>query len=308
MYTETEKQTKAIYVEQHKAYIRDRSIFDRFYAMARQESTFGLPEGYLKGKRVADIGCGNSAYFEKALFDNGCEHIACLDIGEEWIPELTAALDAVEVPREAYSTVAGSATNLPFDDDSFDVTFSNGVIMHLADKDEAARAMREMARVTKSGGLLYVYVAISTGIVDKYILPAMRAAYRDMPELRQFIDTLDVATLHEATDGIVQTAQEHDPEIAPALASAFGMLTLDTITFWQNVLQVPVQLGNELSEAWGREQFEQLGFVDIRRVPSVYWKRNDARKFLAPLHYNTANPVANLLYGDGHIKMIARKA
>ena len=307
-FTEIEKKTKALYVEQHKAYIRDKSIFDRFYNMARKEETYGLPEGYLKGKRVADIGCGNSAYFEKALYDNGCEHITCLDIGEDWIPELTSALDVVEVPRDAYSTVSGSATALPFDDEQFDVTFSNGVIMHLNGIEEAERAMSEMARVTKKGGLLYVYVAISTGIVDKYILPAMRDAYREVPELQKFIDTLTPEKLHAATDGLVDTAREHDPEIAAPLKSAFDSLTLDTITFWQNVLQVPVQLGNDLSEQWGREQFEKLGFVNVKRIPSVYWKRNDMRRYLVPAHYNTDNPVANLLYGDGHIKLIGEKA
>ena len=307
-FTEIEKKTKALYVEQHKAYARDLTIFDRFYAVASKPSTYGVEDGFFTGKHIVDIGCGNTAYFQKAMFDLGAGHMTCLDIGEDWMPELQGALDRLGVPRDFYTMVSGSATRLPFEDSSFDFVASNGVIMHLNGTDEAERAFDEMARVTRQGGSLYAYTGLSTGILDNYVLPAMRQAYREEPEFQAFIDTLTPERLQQATSGIVETTRDNDPEITDAMAAALGLMTLDTITFWQNVLQVPVQQGTKLTKQWAYDQFAKHGFSNVRRTPSVYWRRNDARRFLAPLHYDTSNPVARLLYGDGHIKLIGEKA
>lgn len=306
-FTEIEKKTKALYIKQHRAYMLDPTIFDRFYAIASKESTYGVPEGFFCGKHVIDIGCGNTAYFQKAMHDLGAAHITCLDIGDDWKVELEGALDTLGVARDFYTMVAGSATDLPFDDNSFDFVASNGVIMHLSGVDVAERAFDEMARVTKPGGTLYAYTGLSTGIVDNYVLPAMRAAYQEQPAFKEFIDTLTPEKLTDSLASVVETTTEHDPEIAPAMQAALALLTLDTITFWQNVLQVPVQQGTKLDRAWAEAQFAKHGFVDVRRTPSTYWKRNDARRFLAPLHYNTANPVSQLLYGDGHLKFVGVK-
>lgn len=306
-FTEIEKKTKALYIKQHRAYMLDPTIFDRFYAIASQESTYGVPEGFFRGKTIVDIGCGNTAYFQKAMYDLGAAHVTCLDIGEDWKPELEGALDTLEVPQDFYTMIAGTATDLPFDDDSFDFVASNGVIMHLSGVEVAERAFDEMARVTKPGGALYVYTGLSTGIVDNYVLPAMRAAYLEQPKFKEFIDTLTPDRLTQSLASIVETTNQHDPEIGPAMQAALALLTLDTITFWQNVLQVPVQQGTKLDRAWAEAQFAKHGFVDVRRTPSTYWPRNDARRFLAPFHYNTANPVSQLLYGDGHLKFVGVK-
>jgi hypothetical protein len=85
------------------------------------------------------------------------------------------------------------------------------------------------------------------------------------------------------------------------------LITLDTVTFWQNMLQVPMQIGPILSEEWGRQQFKKYGLVEVRRPPGTYWVRNDFRKFLAPIHYRLDRKLAKLFYGNGHVKLIGRR-
>ncbi|MCA9713008.1 MAG: class I SAM-dependent methyltransferase, partial [Myxococcales bacterium] len=51
--------------------------------------------------------------------------------------------------RRGLEVTEGSATELPFADASFDVTYSFKVLAHVADID---RALAEMARVTRPGG------------------------------------------------------------------------------------------------------------------------------------------------------------
>jgi hypothetical protein len=85
------------------------------------------------------------------------------------------------------------------------------------------------------------------------------------------------------------------------------LITLDTTTFWQNMLQVPVQQGPLLSEDWGRAEMEKNGLINIRRPKGSYWIRNDFRRFLAPFHYSLQSPIAKLFYGNGHVKLMAEK-
>jgi SAM-dependent methyltransferase len=301
-FTETEERTKAIYIEQHKAYVRDPSIFERFYRVASDPSSYGLEGEYFRGKTVIDVGCGNTAYFQKAMFDLGATHVTCVDIGTGWMPELQSALDGLGVPRSFYTMVSGSAVSLPFPDASFDFVASNGVLMHLESVDAAERAFAEHSRIC--AGTFYLYVGLGRGIVDTHLLPAVRQAYRDNKDLRDYVDGLTPERLQRDLSDIVTVAKEHDSAIAPALAKAIGLLTLDTITFWQNVVQVPSQLGLDLTEEWARDQYARHGFGGVRRTPSVYWPRNDIRRFIAPFHFAAGNPVADLLYGGGHVKMI----
>ena len=151
----------------------------------------------------------------------------------------------------------GSATALPFPDASFDMVTSNGVWMHLESVELADQAFREHARVTKPGGSLYAYVELSQGIMDRFLLPAWRQAYQEVPEFRAIIDGLTPERMKEYTARYLQTLLEHDPTVdIAAIGSLLSLFTLDTATFFQNVLQVPRQLGQHLGEAWARAHFE----------------------------------------------------
>ena len=307
-YSPVEERARQVYVEQHKAYLRDRSIFDRFYNVAVEPSSYGVGPEFFRGKTIVDVGSGNTAYFQKAMVDLGAAHITCLDIGEDWIPELTAALDAVGVPRDKYSCVPGTATALPFPDASFDVVASNGVWMHMGSVELADQAFREHARVTKSGGSLYAYVGSTQSIMDRYLLPAWRQAYQEVPEFRAIIDGLTPERMKNYGARYLQTLAAHDPTVdIAAVGSLLSLFTLDTVTFFQNALQAPTQLGPQLSEAWARTHYEALGFTNVRRVGDRYWRRNDIRKFAAPLHFDHEHPIGRVIYGDGHVKMMGEK-
>ena len=54
--------------------------------------------------------------------------------------------------------VHADATNLPFDDNSFDATMSIAVIHHLSSTERRAKALSEMTRVTRRGGKLLIEV------------------------------------------------------------------------------------------------------------------------------------------------------
>ena len=88
-------------------------------------------------KKVIDIGCGfgrNKSLVELA--------------GGEWT--------GVEPFEGGANTVVGDAENLPFDDAIFDVAIMDAVLEHIPD---VGKAISEVARVLKPGGVFIGYVA-----------------------------------------------------------------------------------------------------------------------------------------------------
>ncbi len=309
-YSTIEKKTKEIYIEQHKNYLKDSSIFKRHLESAQDLDTYDMPAEFFKGKSVLDAGCGNSGYFQVAMYNLGVKHVTCLDIGEDWKPELAKILNQHNIPVDFCNYVSGSTTDLPFANESFDFVASNGVLMHLETVEMAELAINELSRVTRKGGVVYSHIGIDKpGIVDRYIVKALRLAYIEDEEFKQFVDTLDPEGLKSEILEIYKSCAAYDPRLLD-LQDEFvsSLFTLDTTTFWQNMLQVPIQQGPLLSEDWGMSAMSNSGLINIRRPKGTYWIRNDFRRFLAPIHYSAFSPIAKLFYGNGHVKLIAEKA
>jgi ubiquinone/menaquinone biosynthesis C-methylase UbiE len=307
--SDIERRTKDIYIEQHKNFTKDERIFERFLTVALDPTTYDLPADWFKGKTVLDAGCGNTGYIQVAMHRLGAKKITCLDLGEDWIPELKKVTEKFSVPTEQIEFVAGSTNELPFDDNSFDLVISNGVIMHLESVTLAETALAELSRVAAPGGQVYVYTGIDRpGIVDRYLVPALRQAYVEDEEFRSFVDNIDCADVVGQLRDCYETALKFDRNLSPVFSDAIGSLfTLDTATFIQNLLQVPVQQAPKLSEAWAIDRMSKLGLRNIRRVKERYWQRNDYRRFLAPIHYRLDLSIPKILYGNGHVKIVAEK-
>jgi len=307
-YSDTEIKTKQIYIEQHKNYRRDKSIFQRHLNSAVDLATYDVDSDYFLGKHILDAGCGNTGYFQVAMFRLGARHVTCLDIGDDWKYEMEKVLMDNEIPKEFCDFVDGSTTDLPFPEGSFDFVASNGVIMHLETVEMAKLAISELSRVVRRGGGVYSHIGIDKpGIVDRYIVKSLRQAYKEDEEFKSFIDNITPEGVNNEISSIYKNCEEYDGRLDGAICLLATLITLDTTTFWQNMLQVPVQHGPLLSEDWGRYEMERCGLINIRRPKGSYWIRNDFRRFLAPFHFSLESPLAKLFYGNGHVKLIAEK-
>lgn len=96
------------------------------------------------GDSVLDVGCGTGIDYP-AFIDLGMEYIG-VDITPKFITRFK------ELHPEADVRLA-SSLNLPFEDESFDVVYSGGVIQHMH-PDEYPEAIREMWRICKKGLIL----------------------------------------------------------------------------------------------------------------------------------------------------------
>jgi SAM-dependent methyltransferase len=110
------------------------------------------------GDRVLDLGCGGGRHAYEA-YRRGADVIACDTSTSELatVTTMTAAMrTAGEVTGPAQAQpVAGDGTALPFGSDVFDRVVAAEVLEHIPDDQ---RALAEIARVLRPGGLLAVTV------------------------------------------------------------------------------------------------------------------------------------------------------
>lgn len=119
-------------------------------AMHIKEQVQGfVAEQHLNRKRVLDVGAGQG-YLQ--------------DVVEDY-----TGLDISPTARRFFHKpfVLGSATAMPFPDDQFDAVWSIWVLEHIPNPEQA---LREMRRVVKDGGFIYLYPAwyCTTWAADGY--------------------------------------------------------------------------------------------------------------------------------------------
>jgi SAM-dependent methyltransferase len=110
------------------------------------------------GDRVLDVGAGNGRHAYEA-YRRGARVVA-FDLDREELAAVAGMCGAMraegQVPPAAGSAaVSGDATVLPFADNSFDKVIAAEVFEHILDDQ---RAMNEVARVLRPGGVLAVTV------------------------------------------------------------------------------------------------------------------------------------------------------
>jgi SAM-dependent methyltransferase len=116
----------------------------RHYASKRTEFIFAkCPIG-----RVLDVGCGTGVLALR-LAELGYSVVG-LDPSE-------GMLNVMRRRAPAIPAVQGSGTNLPFDDEEFDLTLSVATLHHIADPAAVRSTLLEMARVTRVGGHVLVW-------------------------------------------------------------------------------------------------------------------------------------------------------
>jgi SAM-dependent methyltransferase len=127
-------------IEKLKAFY-DREYREGRYAYVEKPEEHGfypilknfIEQYQLQQKKCLEVGCG------RGIFQNVVDNYVGVDISES-VREL--------IYKPFYRCCA---TNLPFEDNSFDAIWTNAVLEHVP---EPEKAMQQMRRVLKNGGLL----------------------------------------------------------------------------------------------------------------------------------------------------------
>jgi len=100
--------------------------------------------GNFRGKNVLDVGCGKGR-FSKWMIDNGAQ-VTGIELSNSLLQE------AQKISGGNF--LKGSATNLNFQDETFDIVLCIEVLQHVPD---TQRAVSEMCRVLKKGGRILIF-------------------------------------------------------------------------------------------------------------------------------------------------------
>jgi ubiquinone/menaquinone biosynthesis C-methylase UbiE len=153
--------------------------YDRFmgrYAQPLAMQFADLAE-VVAGQRVLDVGCGPGALTAELVKRAGAGRVAAVDPSAGFVTATRARLPGVDV-RSAV------AESLPFEDDVFDASLAQLVVHFMTDP---VAGLREMARVTRPGGLLAACVWDHAG--GRGPLSAFwRAAHEVDPQVRDESD------------------------------------------------------------------------------------------------------------------------
>jgi len=147
--------------------VDDLAPIDEFHTRGRA-STLELAEivNLKNNDLILDVGCGLGGTARYLAEQYNC-HVSGIDLTEEyisvgkWLTELVGLSDQVELHQ-------GSALDIPFKNEKFDVVWTEHVQMNIADK---YRFYSEIARVLKPGGRL-LFHDIFRGLGEPPFYPA----------------------------------------------------------------------------------------------------------------------------------------
>lgn len=113
------------------------------YAEPLADAFVGLVDAR-PGQRALDVGCGPGAVTERLVDLLGAEAVAAVDPSPPFV-------EAAKVRCPGADVRQGVAEALPFDDDSVDLALAQLVVHFMFDP---VKGLREMARVTRPGGVV----------------------------------------------------------------------------------------------------------------------------------------------------------
>ena len=128
----------------------DLAPVDEFHG-GQRPATVRLAElvGFTGSERVLDVGSGLGGPSRYLAWHYGCR-VSGVDLTAEFV-RIAEMLTRLTRLAEKADFRQGNALELPFEDRSFDIVWSQNAAMNIADRD---RLYREMGRVLKPGGKL----------------------------------------------------------------------------------------------------------------------------------------------------------
>ena len=109
---------------------------------------------------ILDIGCGNGYTLEKICANANSDRLTGLDFSEELL-DIARARNLPDC-----TLVRGDVRRLQFDDEAFDYVYTERCLINILDPLEQIAAIREIARVLKSGGDYLMIECFTDGLAN----------------------------------------------------------------------------------------------------------------------------------------------
>ena len=155
--TEAEKLTTIVFGDTFALY--DDEEFNAFIQPFHERlAANDISTDVFRDARCLDAGCGGGRG-SVFMAECGAAEVVGVDLSERNVETCTQRASSRGLSQCRF--VQGSLLDIPFDDESFDVVWCNGVLHHTEDPD---RGLVEIARVLRPGGRLWLYLYGSGGV------------------------------------------------------------------------------------------------------------------------------------------------
>ncbi|MBC7426309.1 MAG: methyltransferase domain-containing protein [Bacteroidia bacterium] len=134
----------------------------------------GIEIENLKNKTVLDQGCGGGRY-TVAWSLLGAKECTGVDLSDIGLEDATKRVEAAKIKNVSF--VKSTVLNLPFEDDTFDIVYSNGVLHHTTDW---KLGIAEQIRVLKPGGFGWQYLIENPGGIQWDSIEILRVITRNV--------------------------------------------------------------------------------------------------------------------------------
>jgi len=296
-----EKRTRQVFHNIHREQARDGRIFSRITSLLN-EDYLHVKEGFFRGKVCLDAGCGSAAPGAFSMLKMGAGQVYCIDLDSS----IFKIADAKLKPYSGkYIIETGNVLDLKYPNEYFDFVHCAGVLHHTRNTQSIFCGLKELARVTKRGGMLYIMLKGKSGIIGD-ITDRLRKRYAKDKKFKKLIDHLSPKFFHELISFMLIGMNEMNDCYAKNLDEGIirDLFDKDLILTIKDRIQAPSYL--EISEEKLKDWMAKNNFSEVIRL-TRYPRYTNIRRFLSPLYYNSKNKYSALLYGDGIIQLKATK-
>tara|TARA_B100001964_G_scaffold225459_1_gene273313 strand:- start:401 stop:1444 length:1044 start_codon:yes stop_codon:yes gene_type:complete len=126
--------------------------------LSKRLSSNGFSLSYFHGKNAIDVGCG-SGRFSFVLKRLGCKTVIGVDYGEDGLEIANKMANQSQIQGISFRKV--NVLNLPFEDETYDFVFCNGVLHHTENMEAG---INEIIRIAKKQAKIWLYLYGDGGI------------------------------------------------------------------------------------------------------------------------------------------------
>jgi len=289
---EIEKNSRQVFGSHHAAEQANEDIFQRKLQYYTQDpyEYLEIPRGWFEGKKALDAGSGTALPTTQILLEAGAT-VTSLDLPGEYPFDDSRIRDRF---KGKYNLMRGNVLELPFEDHSFDYVHCQGVLHHTVD---AKKGFKELTRVCKPGGHVYITVFGTSGLFRE-VEDFFRAKYKKDEKFKSWVDNLTGEELKGYIRWTNQNMEENFPPIPEDLLDEDMAVTI------KDRMQAP------LYERYSQEEvfswFTENG-LNPKRVSRYAHGYKNLRRYFCPQYKNYNHPIAKLFNGEGLIQVIGKK-
>ena len=180
MRKQIESSTVKLFTKIHKAQFKENIFFRLSNALSTEY--LSLNKNFFYDKVCLDAASGLNANATVNMLNLGANHVHLFDMNKN-ILKVTKNFLIKKFPKSKFTIKKSNLLKIDYPDNYFDFVHCAGAIHHAVDY---KKSVKELCRVTKSGGLMYIEFGGKGAIVQE-VVDFLRTKYKKDSRFKKFI-------------------------------------------------------------------------------------------------------------------------